>query len=104
LQNRCYASTGWDRAVRRLCSEHGVTYQGFSLLTANRKELEHASVKQLAQRYGRSTPELVFRFALEVGMLPLTGTSRREHMQKDLSALEFSLEPTEVQLLEKLAG
>lgn len=104
LQNRCYASSGWDRSLRRLCGEHGVTYQGFSLLTANRKELEHTSVKQLAARHGRSAAELVFRFALQVGMLPLTGTSSREHMQKDLSVLDFSLEPTEVQLLEKLAG
>jgi diketogulonate reductase-like aldo/keto reductase len=104
LQNRCYASTGWDRAVRHLCGEHGIIYQGFSLLTANRRELEHASVKKLAARRGRSVAELVFRFAVEVGMLPLTGTSSREHMQKDLSALEISLEPTEVQMLEKLAG
>ncbi|HVY30235.1 MAG TPA: aldo/keto reductase [Polyangiaceae bacterium] len=104
LQNRCYATSGWDRALRSLCSEHGVTYQGFSLLTANRKELEHASVKQLAQRHARSTPELVFRFALQVGILPLTGTSSREHMQRDLSALDFSLDDAEVQLLETLAG
>lgn len=104
LQNRCYASTGWDRAVRRLCAEHGVTYQGFSLLTANRRELEQASVKKLAARHGRSAAELVFRFAVALGMLPLTGTSSREHMQKDLGALDFSLEPAEVDSLEKLAG
>jgi diketogulonate reductase-like aldo/keto reductase len=104
VQNRCYASTGWDRAVRRLCSEHGVVYQGFSLLTANRRELEQASVKKLAERHGRSTAELVFRFAVAVGMLPLTGTSTAEHMQKDLNALAFPLEPAEVDLLEKLAG
>ena len=36
VQNRCYARTGWDREVRRLCAEQGVVYQGFSLLTANR--------------------------------------------------------------------
>jgi hypothetical protein len=37
-------------------------------------------------------------------MLPLTGTSAAEHMQKDLNALAFPLEPAEVDLLEKLAG
>jgi diketogulonate reductase-like aldo/keto reductase len=104
LQNRCYAKSGWDRAVRHLCGENGVIYQGFSLLTANRKELEHTSVKKLAARHGRSTAELVFRFAVELGMLPLTGTSNAEHMQKDLGALDFSLEPTEVQMLENLSG
>lgn len=104
LQNRCYASSGWDRALRRSCREHGVVYQAFSLLTANRRELEQAAVKQLAARHGRSVAELVFRFAVALGMLPLTGTSSREHMQRDLGALEFPLEPAEVQILEKLAG
>src|SRR5207302_5239359 len=29
VQNRCYATRGWDRAVRAVCGEYGVTYQGF---------------------------------------------------------------------------
>ncbi len=104
LQNRCYARTGWDRAVRQLCRAHGVVYQGFSLLTANREELGRREVAALAARRGVSVSELVFAFASQLGMLPLTGTSRAEHMQKDLAALEISLEPSEVQLLEKISG
>ena len=104
LQNRCYARSGWDRDVRRLCAEHGVVYQGFSLLTANRRELEQASVRRLCELRGRSSAELVFSFAVALGMLPLTGTSSPEHMRQDLGALEFSLEPAEIEMLEKIAG
>ncbi|RYZ03992.1 MAG: aldo/keto reductase [Myxococcales bacterium] len=104
LQNRCYARTGWDRAVRRVCAEHGVVYQGFSLLTANREELGKNEVKALAARHGVSVAELVFAFASRLGMLPLTGTSSAQHMQTDLAALDLSLEPAEVQSLEALAG
>jgi diketogulonate reductase-like aldo/keto reductase len=35
VQNRCYASRGWDRGVREYCLANGIVYQGFSLLTAN---------------------------------------------------------------------
>lgn len=104
LQNRCYARTGWDRDVRRLCAEHGVVYQGFSLLTANRKELEHAAVKRLCAHTGLSPAQLVFSFAVAVGMLPLTGTSSAEHMRQDLGAVDVSLAAAEVELLEKIAG
>ncbi|MEM9694200.1 MAG: aldo/keto reductase, partial [Myxococcota bacterium] len=38
VQNRCYANRGWDRHNRKLCERAGITYQGFSLLTANRRE------------------------------------------------------------------
>lgn len=104
LQNRCYARRFWDRDVRRLCSEHGVIYQGFSLLTANREELAQPSVQQLVKRLGRSPAELVFAFARQLGMLPLTGTSSEQHMRLDLAAVELELEPADVARLESLAG
>jgi diketogulonate reductase-like aldo/keto reductase len=86
VQNRCYASAGWDREVRAVCREHGIVYQGFSLLTANRKELARPEVRAIAQRRGMTVAQVVFRFALDVGMLPLTGTTDPEHMKEDLAA------------------
>ena len=35
VQNRCYASRGWDRRLRTYCAAEGILYQRFSLLTAN---------------------------------------------------------------------
>jgi diketogulonate reductase-like aldo/keto reductase len=104
VQNRCYASAGWDRQVRALCVEHGLVYQGFSLLTANRAELGQASVVGLAGRLDCSVPELVFAFARQLGMLPLTGTSNPAHMRLDLAAVERKLEPRDVRLLESIGG
>jgi diketogulonate reductase-like aldo/keto reductase len=104
IQNRCYARTGWDREVRQLCAESGVVYQGFSLLTANRRELDSASVRKIGERTGWSVAEIVFRFAVQVGMLPLTGTSDREHMRLDLRAVETSaqaLEAPDIETIER---
>lgn len=104
VQNRCYAARGWDRRVRAFCSAEGLIYQGFSLLTANRDVLTHPDVLGVAARYGRTPAQVVFRFALEVGMLPLTGTTDPAHMRDDLAALTFRLEPDEVRLIEAIAG
>jgi diketogulonate reductase-like aldo/keto reductase len=103
VQNRCYASTGWDREVRAFCNKSGIVYQGFSLLTANARALEAPAIKRIAQRTGRSPAQVVFRFALQVGMLPLTGTSRSEHMKEDLACFEFELDDAEVLALERVA-
>jgi diketogulonate reductase-like aldo/keto reductase len=100
VQNRCYAKHGWDRAVRQLCTEHGITYQPFSLLTANRAELAKSEVVSLAKRRNCTAAELVFAFATHVGMLPLTGTSSAEHMQQDLRATALDLTATELAALE----
>lgn len=103
VQNRCYASRGWDREVRAHCAAGGIIYQGFSLLTANRAVLAHPTLVRIAGKHGRTPEQIVFRFALEVGMVALTGTTDPAHMREDLDVLDFRLEPGEVQRIETLA-
>ncbi len=104
VQNRCFASLGWDRAVRAFCSERNIIYQGFSLLTANRQVLEHPLLAGVATRHKATRAQVVFRFAQEIGIIPLTGTSDIEHMKQDLASRNFALSSEEVQAIESLAG
>ena len=104
VQNRCFARTGWDRDVRRLCREHGVVYQGFSLLTANPEVLGHPLVAGLAQRTNATPAQIVFAFARALGMLPLTGTTDATHMRQDLASRDLKLPAEAVVAVEALAG
>lgn len=104
VQNRCFARSGWDRAVRAFCRQHAIVYQGFSLLTANERELFSRPMRELSARTGRTVPQLVFRFAIQVGMLPLTGTSSAEHMAEDLAVYDFELAAEDVALIERIGG
>jgi len=104
VQNRCYASTGWDAGVRALCRERDIAYQGFSLLTANRRELLRPAIDELMMRLGRTREQLVFQFALQVGMIPLTGTSSQAHMCEDLAVLQLPpLTEPELRTIETIA-
>jgi diketogulonate reductase-like aldo/keto reductase len=104
VQNRCYARTGWDREIRALCREHGIVYQGFSLLTANRTELASPRVQAIADRLGATIPQVVFRFAMALGMIPLTGTTDPRHMAEDLASADLELTGDDLATLERLAG
>jgi diketogulonate reductase-like aldo/keto reductase len=104
VQNRCYASRGWDRGVRQFCAANGLIYQGFSLLTANRAALSRPELIQIARRHGRTVSQVVFRFALDVGMVPLTGTTDAGHMREDLAVFQLRLEPAEVECIERIEG
>jgi diketogulonate reductase-like aldo/keto reductase len=104
VQNRCFARTGWDRGVRQFCRERGIVYQGFSLLTANEREIMGREVRRIAERHGKTVPQVVFNFALQLGMLPLTGTSDAQHMAEDLASLGFELDEDEVESIERIAG
>ena len=100
VQNRCYASTGWDRDVRAFCMSHHIAYQAFSLLTANVRELDTPEVAHIVRRTGRTLAEVVFQFAIAVGMIPLTGTSQLTHMKRDLSCVELELSDAELHAIE----
>ena len=104
VQNRCYATQGWDRRVRQFCAANGIVYQGFSLLTANRPVWKHTELARIARRLGRTVSQIIFRFAIDIGIVVLTGATNTSDMQEDLATLEFHLNSNEVKIIEKLAS
>lgn len=103
VQNRCYAVTGWDQEVREICRGRGILYQGFSLLTANGAVLADPEIRAIAKRLGAGIAQVIFRFAMQIGMLPLTGTTNPQHMKEDLQAESFLLTPEEILRIETIA-
>ncbi len=103
VQNRCYAVLGWDKEVREICEARGIIYQGFSLLTANREVLADPEIRTIAKRLNAGPAQIIFRFAMQIGMLPLTGTTSQQHMKEDLEAEQLALSTEEIQRIETIA-
>ncbi len=102
VQNRCYAAFGWDAEVREVCRANQIIYQGFSLLTANSGIFAEPALQALAAKYRTGLAQIVFRFAQQVGMLPLTGTTNPQHMKEDLQADRFTLLSEEIRQIETI--
>jgi diketogulonate reductase-like aldo/keto reductase len=103
VQNRCFARTRWDAAVRAFCRGNGIRYQGFSLLTANAIELQSAPFREIVARVRRTPAQVVFRFARQAGMIPLTGTTDAAHMREDLAIDDFALSDDDVARIETIS-
>jgi diketogulonate reductase-like aldo/keto reductase len=104
VQNRCFAAQGWDRVVRDYCKAHNIVYEGFSLLTANPFILQNSGVQEIARGLGRTPEQVVFRFSIQIGILPLTGTTSEQHMKEDLLVKEFELNSDDLNMIETIAG
>jgi len=102
VQNRCFARNRWDADVRALCETNDIVYQGFSLLTANPQVLSSPRLIAIARRHGKTLAQVVFRFAIELGMLPLTGTSDGLHMRQDLDIFDFTLSDEDIEIMLEL--
>lgn len=96
VQNRTFLRPDADRAVRTLCDERGIRYQGFSLLAILSRIEADPVLMELAQRRGWSSAQLVFRLCLDRAILPLTGTTDRRHMEQDLAVLADPLSEAEL--------
>jgi diketogulonate reductase-like aldo/keto reductase len=102
-QIRCYARLVWCKDIRIFCSTNGMHFQSFSLLTANTREMQHPLFKSIVRRLDKTPAQIVFRFALQSGMTPLTGTTNPAHMREDLLATEFSLSDDDMAILETIS-
>lgn len=96
VQNRCYAIRGWDHEVREYCLKNQISYQGFSLLTANPQVVGHPVVAAIARRLDATPQQVIFRFSIQIGILPLTGTTDPAHMREDLAAVRLKLSTDDV--------
>lgn len=99
VQNRCYAARGWDREVREYCLANKIIYQGFSLLTANQKVLFDPQVAAIARRLQATPMQVIFKFSVQIGILPLTGTTDPKHMKEDLEIKRLELSKDEIQTI-----
>jgi diketogulonate reductase-like aldo/keto reductase len=99
IQNRCSAERGWDRDIREYCRANAIRYQGFSLLSANREELERAEIRRSSKERRRSPAQIVLGAAMQAGVVPILGTKDPVHMRDALACAEFTLNELELDLL-----
>lgn len=90
LQNRFYGRSNWDQDLRAFCKEHGIKYQSFWTLTANREALATKEAREWAGRAGLpSSQTLLYAYLMSLGYgTPLDGTTSQEHMEQDMAVMQ----------------
>ena len=102
LQNRFYAQTGYDAELRAWCLERGVRYQSFWTLSANPELLSSRTVGALARGLGKTPPQILFRYLVQKGVTPLTGTTSEQRMEDGLAVASFELSAQDVAAVDGL--
>ena len=104
VQNRCYANRGWDQAVREYCLANQIVYQGFSLLTANPRVVADLRLAAIARRLQATPQQVIFRFAVQIGIHPLAGTRDPHHMKEDLESVNLELSAADLDVIHAITG
>jgi diketogulonate reductase-like aldo/keto reductase len=102
VQNRFYAETAFDHAIRAFCDHRRIVYQSFWTLTANPQLLAHSTVSTLASTHQRTAAQILFRYLTQIGVVPLTGTRSERHMIEDLAIFDFELTDSQLRAIEQI--
>eukprot|EP00746_Dinoflagellata_sp_MGD_P005496 gnl/MRDRNA2_/MRDRNA2_110637_c0_seq1.p1 gnl/MRDRNA2_/MRDRNA2_110637_c0~~gnl/MRDRNA2_/MRDRNA2_110637_c0_seq1.p1 ORF type:complete len:541 (+),score=96.09 gnl/MRDRNA2_/MRDRNA2_110637_c0_seq1:96-1625(+) len=97
-----YAETGFESEMRAWCAKKGIHFQSFWTITGNKRIIVSKTMQELAGKYGVAPHALFFRFVMGLGVAPLTGTSKREHMKLDISSLHVPLTVQDAERIDKL--
>ena len=85
VQNRFYPATNYDKEIREFCLAHDITYQSFWTLTANWPVIERIATTE----GGFTAEQMFFRYVMDLGVSPLSGTTSPDHMRQDVAVLQM---------------
>lgn len=95
----------WDqqREVVTYCQEHGIVVQAFSPL-ARGDRWDEPVLGELADKYGKSPAQILIRYALQKGWVPLSKSERPERMKENALVFDFVVEDEDMMMLDGLDG
>lgn len=64
--------------------------------------LKHPVLKEIAARYGKSIPQIILRWQLQLGVLPIPKASHIAHQKNNLAVVDFELRSEDMMLIASL--
>ncbi|MGI5151245.1 aldo/keto reductase [Plantactinospora sp. CA-294935] len=89
-------------AARAYHREHGIATQSWGPIGHGGELLANPVVTGLADRYGRTPAQVVLRWHLDLGLVPIPKTASADRMKSNIDVFDFTLAPEDVAALSAL--
>lgn len=90
---------GHSKDMLHFCKAHNIVIQAYSPLTQGQR-LGDDRLKLLSDRYRKSPAQILIRWNIQLGTVPIIKASSREHLQANLEVFDFDLSPEDMRLLD----
>lgn len=81
---------GHDQRMLDFCRKNDVVIQAYSPLT-RAERLDDEKLDAIAARYGKTPAQVLVRWNLQLGTVPLPKANRREHLKENFAVFDFEL-------------
>lgn len=81
---------GWSREMLDYCRSRRIVIQAYSPLT-RAERLDNGTLRHVADRHGKTPGQVVLRWHLQMGVVPLPKATSRAHQAENLDLFDFEL-------------
>jgi 2,5-diketo-D-gluconate reductase A len=92
---------GHSREMRQYCIEREIIIQAYSPLTRG-KRLEDDSLIQTAEKYGKTPAQILIRWSIQKGAVPLPKANKKSHQEEDIDVFDFEITAEDMKFLSSL--
>lgn len=92
---------GWSGEMLSYCREREIVIQAYSPLTRTER-LDDETVAEVAASHDRTPAQVLLRWSLQRGTVPLPKANRKDHQVENLGAFDFALGEKDMQVLDDL--
>ena len=90
---------GHSLDMLNFCSANGIVVQAYSPLTRG-KRLKDERLAQIAARYRKTPAQVILRWNLQRGVVPLPKAYREDHQRHNIALFDFELDPHDMATLD----
>jgi len=91
-----------QRAVLEYCQQRDILIEAYSPIS-RLGSVNPPAVQEVAHRVGKSPQQLVLRWAIQQGALPLPRSTNPDHIQSNFEVFDFELTDEDMALLNKIS-
>jgi 2,5-diketo-D-gluconate reductase A len=92
---------GHSKEMLSFCRDNAIVLQAYSPLTRATR-LDHGTLVEVARRHCKTPAQVLLRWNLELGTVPLPKANRAEHRRENLDIFDFELDEADLIVLNEL--
>ncbi len=92
---------GHSQAMLDYCRKRGIVLQAYSPLTRARRLTDDA-LAGIASRYGKTAPQILIRWNLQRGTVPLPKANQKHHLEENIDVFDFAISDEDMASLDAL--
>lgn len=91
-----------QQTQREYDTEHGIITQAWSPLGRGNAARDNDVIVEIAKRHGRSAPQIILRWQVQMGVIPIPKSSHQKRQAENLSIFDFELSADEMAAIAQL--